>query len=106
MVRSTGKWLTDQRQLPGQMDNEAGTGQPGRLLPTRIIELSAAEILSEIVAAYPTVDCLVRSLGLPVCDIYFRVSVNLANGDGFPDLSTLSIVHDHVSFARSYAKVV
>src|SRR5579871_2872856 len=37
---------------------------------------------------------------------FVRVSVTFANGDGFPDLSTLSIVHDHVSLARSYAKVV
>ena len=37
---------------------------------------------------------------------FFRVSVTLANGDAFPDLSTLSIVHDHASVARSYAKVV
>jgi hypothetical protein len=34
-------------------------------------------------------------------DYFLRVSVNFANDDDFPDLSRLSIVHDHVSFARS-----
>lgn len=38
--------------------------------------------------------------------VYFRFNVTLANGDGFSDLSTLSIVQDQVSLARSYAKVL
>jgi len=52
--------------------------------------------------------CSVRPRGplLAPSGYFFRVSVTFANGDAFPDLSTLSIVHDHVSVARSYAKVV
>lgn len=50
--------------------------------------------------------CSLRRL-MPIPRAYFfRVSVSVANGEVFPDLSTLSIVHDHVSVARSYAKVV
>ncbi len=38
--------------------------------------------------------------------VFFRFNVTLAKGDGFSDLSTLSIVQDQVSLARSYAKVL
>lgn len=48
------------------------------------------------------------SSGLPTApgDYFFRVSIRRAKGDVTPDVSTLSIVHDQVSVARSYAKVV
>jgi len=42
----------------------------------------------------------------PIHSGYFRFNVTLANGDGIPDLSTLSIVHDQASPARSYANVL
>ena len=54
MYEVFGRWLTDQRQLPEQMDNEAGRVQPAPLLTTRIAGL-AAEISREIVpVTYPT----------------------------------------------------
>src|SRR5262245_40993700 len=93
----------DSQQVPERVLRKGAPPKPWNSSAERLAQ-RPLEVRPPVLAP-PRHRCSLRRL-MPIPGGYFfRVRVSVANGEAFPDRSTLSIAHDHVSVARSYAKV-